>query len=134
MRKPQTEANKQLRALLKTGKRNKYGVAAKADRTWKGVVYHSKREMVEAQSLAKRLERGEIKTLSIQHRFSLYAFNFPATYLRVHVCDHLVDFLVCHNDGSFEVIEVKGMKTEVWKLKRKWFEACYPHIKYTVVK
>lgn len=49
------------------------------------------------------------------------------------VCRMVVDFLVFHNDGSREYVEVKGFKTRDWRLKVKLLKALYPDIKYTVV-
>jgi hypothetical protein len=41
--------------------------------------------------------------------------------------DYLADFEIHHLDGSIEVIDVKGMETEAFKIKRKLFEMKYPH-------
>ena len=35
------------------------------------------------------------------------------------------DFIVFKNDGSFEIIDVKGFKTEQYKIKKKVFEDKY---------
>ena len=48
---------------------------------------------------------------------------------------HKPDFLVELPDGRIEVHERKGgqaTKTEAWGLRRKIFEANYPHITYRV--
>jgi hypothetical protein len=41
--------------------------------------------------------------------------------------EYVADFEVHHLDGSIEVIDVKGMETEAFKIKRKLFEKKYPH-------
>jgi hypothetical protein len=41
--------------------------------------------------------------------------------------DYIADFEVHHCDGSIETIDVKGMETEAFKIKRKLFEKKYPH-------
>jgi hypothetical protein len=51
----------------------------------------------------------------------------------VKICSHIVDFLVI-KDGYPEVHEYKGFATDVWKLKHKLFEACFPGIPYKVIK
>jgi hypothetical protein len=49
------------------------------------------------------------------------------------ICEHWPDFLVTLNDGSQEIHETKGFATKDWSLKRKLFEALYPHIPYIVI-
>lgn len=44
------------------------------------------------------------------------------------------DFLITHLDGSLEVVDSKGVETEVFRIKRKLFIADYPHIKFTTRK
>jgi hypothetical protein len=41
--------------------------------------------------------------------------------------DYIADFEIHHLDGSIETIDVKGMETEAFKIKRKLFEHKYPH-------
>lgn len=41
--------------------------------------------------------------------------------------EYVADFEIHHLDGSIEVIDVKGMETEAFKIKRKLFEKKYPH-------
>ena len=48
---------------------------------------------------------------------------------------HKPDFTITLPDGRIEVHEVKGgqaTKTEAWGLRKKLFEANYPHIRYRV--
>lgn len=55
-----------------------------------------------------------------------------------HICNYYVDFYVEYTDGRKELVECKGMETDVWKLKRNLLEALYlhehPEITYKVVK
>jgi hypothetical protein len=39
---------------------------------------------------------------------------------------YVVDFQVFYPDGSVEYIDVKGMQTQMFKLKKKQVEALYP--------
>lgn len=41
--------------------------------------------------------------------------------------EYVADFEVHNLDGSIEVIDVKGVETEAFKIKRKLFEKIYPH-------
>ena len=49
------------------------------------------------------------------------------------VCVMVPDFLVTHNDGRCEYVEVKGFATPVYKIKAKLFDALFPEAWYTVV-
>ncbi|MFL0361421.1 DUF1064 domain-containing protein [Pseudobacillus sp. 179-B 2D1 NHS] len=42
--------------------------------------------------------------------------------------EYVADFEVHKKDGSIEVIDIKGVETEAFKIKRKLFEFKYPHI------
>ncbi len=46
---------------------------------------------------------------------------------------YVADFRVTYMDGRVEIEDVKGVETEVFKLKRKLFEAAYPDLTLTVV-
>jgi hypothetical protein len=39
------------------------------------------------------------------------------------VCHYKIDFVVTHNDGAKEYVEVKGFQTQAWRQKWKLFEA-----------
>ncbi|GLY10356.1 DUF1064 domain-containing protein [Pseudobacillus badius] len=41
--------------------------------------------------------------------------------------EYVADFEVHKKDGSIEVIDIKGVETEAFKIKRKLFEFKYPH-------
>jgi len=69
---------------------------------------------------------GEIESFKIYPRFELKIGE-------THVCDHYPDFLVFKKDGTSEVHETKGPQGEVWRLKKKLFEACYPDIPYHII-
>jgi len=53
------------------------------------------------------------------------------------ICALRVDFRIHHNDGSYELAEVKGFETDVYKLKRKLLEFIWlpehPDHSYTVI-
>ena len=46
---------------------------------------------------------------------------------------YTADFKVTYADGHVEIIDVKGIKTEVFKLKRKIFEFQYPDLTLKIV-
>ena len=50
------------------------------------------------------------------------------------IAKHKPDFYITRKDGNVEVHEVKGFETDIWRIKRRMFEALYPEIPYIVVK
>lgn len=98
---------------------------------YNGYTYTSKAEASYARDLDLRKRAKDIKDWERQ---------FPVE-LRVNdrlICKYICDFLVHHTDGSKELVEVKGMETEVYRLKRKLLEATFilthPEYSYTVIK
>lgn len=107
--------------------RSKY---SNKSQTYKGITYHSKKEASFAEELDYRMRAGDIKCWSRQEQISLDVNGY-------HICNYYIDFVIEHNDGTKEFIEIKGFSTDVWRLKWKLFEALYshdPNIKLTVVK
>lgn len=43
---------------------------------------------------------------------------------------YIADFLVKYSDGREEVVDVKGMRTDVYKLKKKLLLHQYPEIDF----
>lgn len=50
-----------------------------------------------------------------------------------NIANYYCDFVLHHNDGSDEYVEIKGFQTEIFRLKRKLFEALYPTHRYTLI-
>ena len=100
-----------------------------------GILFHSKREAEYYGQLKLMKRAGNIQNFERQISFPLYAMHGGLSPDESRkVCDHIVDFLVINIEGKKEVHEVKGMETDVWKLKKKIFEANYPNITYKVIK
>ena len=81
-----------------------------------GISFDSQKEADYYCSLKLLHRAGEIKGFCRQPRFVLCG------------CEYVADFIVFHNDGSSEIIDVKGMKTDVYKLKIKQFKEIYPKL------
>ena len=98
-------------------KRHKYN-ARKV--TIDGHRFDSKRE-AERYGELKLLERaGEIRDLELQPRFTLQD-SFIRKGKRYREIDYIADFVYQDAEGNRIVEDVKGMKTEVYKIKRKMF-------------
>ena len=93
-------------------KRNKY--ASKKTKV-DGITFHSKREASYYSDLNILKKRGEIVMFLMQ-----VPFHLPGGI------KYIADFIVFHSSGLVEVVDVKGMKTAEYKLKKKLVEQFYP--------
>lgn len=95
------EANK------KGGRRSKYGnIKAEAD----GITFHSKAERGRWMDLRLMEKAGEISELQRQVRY-------PLEVNGLHVCDYIADMV--YEKNGLVVEDVKGYKTEIYRLKKK---------------
>ena len=107
--------------------------------------YHSKKTVVDGITfdsqkeskryiVLKQLERqGTIKGLKLQPRFELLP-SFKKNGKTYRKCEYVADFSYFNvATGEHIVEDVKGLKTEVYKLKRKIFEYKYPHLEITEI-
>jgi glutamine synthetase type III len=121
--------------------RSKYGaVRTEVD----GITFASKAEARRYAELRLLEKAGEITKLQLQPKFDIYVDNFTvaerlkasarrASLPRVKVCTYVADFAydiktlsASENDRYERVVEdVKGMKTPVYRLKKKLVEAQY---------
>ncbi len=70
--------------------------------------------------------------------------NFDQKYSKCPICDrklvvfreisYVADFQVTYKNEKVSVEDVKGVETEAFKLKRKLFEAAYPHLTLSIVR
>lgn len=96
-------------------RRNKYGVCAPETRTVDGIIFASKAEAEAYCKLRTLQAAGEVTVLERQP-----VFKFPPGF------SYVADFRVTYADGRTVVIDVKGIHTPVFKLKRKCMEFFYP--------
>lgn len=94
--------------------------------------FDSKREGNRYKEL-KLLERaGEIKNLELQPRFLLQD-SFKKNGRTFRKIEYVADFKYIEN-GKTIVEDVKGMQTDVFKLKHKIFEKVYPDLELKIIK
>jgi predicted metalloprotease len=79
------------------------------------------------------LQDKKIKGYVTEKRFEIKALDEHGKTLK-GICAYYADFLVEHLDGSQEIIEAKGVCTQIFVLKWKLMQAQYPSIKFTLVK
>jgi uncharacterized Zn finger protein (UPF0148 family) len=116
-----------------TKKTNKYG----AKRTeYKGQIFDSKFEAETAFSLEVRKKAGDIKDYETQYQIEAWAYDEKGN--KAIQVKHKVDFRILHNDGSYELLESKGIETDDYKWRRKFLEKLWlpvhPDHIYTVVR
>ena len=92
-----------------------------------GIAFDSTKEAACYEELKRAKESGEIKSFEMQKRFEL----IPAQYAEVPVngklkrrcveraITYLADFVVSFPDGETTVLDCKGHKTEVYRIKKK---------------
>jgi len=80
-----------------------------------GIKFHSKKESKYYLNLKERVKDGEV---------ILFLRQVP-----IHMPGNTVyrlDFLEFHADGTCHFVDVKGFKTETYKLKKRIIENLYP--------
>lgn len=92
---------------------------------YKGVVFDSKIEYDYYQYLERNLGK-EYDHIELQPRYELIP-----KYDSQRKTEYIADFALWKDNKLLEVIDVKGMPTEVAKLKAKMFRHKYPKIKLT---
>ena len=79
------------------------------------------------------LERaGEISNLELQPKFLLQD-TFKKNGKTYRKIEYIADFQYIEN-GKTIVEDVKGMQTDVFKLKHKIFEKVYPNLELRIIK
>ncbi len=92
-----------------------------------GITFDSKAEAAYYNYLKILKKSGEIQGFDMQVRFTLMdKFKHPSDDKKaVRAIAYIPDFVITENDGSKKVVDVKGMKTQVFKLKAKMFMKRY---------
>lgn len=96
-----------------------------------GHIFDSKAEARYYNHLKMLEKAGEILFFRLQPSYRLQD-SFKKNGKTYRSINYIADFEVHHKDGTIEVIDVKGYKTDVFRLKEKLFNKKYPH-KLTLV-
>lgn len=121
-------------------KRSKYGAEAT---TVDDIRFDSKREAARYNVLKIRMKAGDIRRLKLQPRYALCALiiehgdvrdiNAGCNSARRHpIAEYIADFEYEESDRGYGGItwtlvveDCKGAKTDIYKLKKRWFQAQY---------
>ena len=88
---------------------------------YKGMSFDSKKECEYFIYLSNLEAQGEISELQRQVRFELQpAFKHKGKTIR-SIC-YVADFTFKDKDGQLHIVDTKGIKTEVYKIKKKMMQ------------
>ena len=109
-------------------------VSSPAARTMDGVLFASRAEMNRYAELRMMERAGIIRDLEIQPEYIL-----QAAYIRggkkIQAIKYRADFRYLNTSTACIIVEdCKGMKTEIYKLKKKLLLAQYPELNFIEVK
>lgn len=86
----------------------------------------------EAYRYLKRDEAcGIISKLELQPRFILQDAFKDSSGLRHRAIEYVADFRFLDINGDSEIVDYKGFRTPVYKIKLKMLRAKYPDLKFT---
>jgi len=94
---------------------SKYHVAPQKKRRYNGILFASVKEMDYYKDLQLLVKGGEMKFFLRQ-----VPFDLPGGV------KYRVDFVEFHPDGSVRFVDVKGVKTDMFIMKRKQVQSLYP--------
>lgn len=86
-----------------------------------GITFDSKSEAQFYEDLKKAQEAGRVVSFEIQPSFILQEGFVRYDGKKILPIKYVADFRVKYPDGSEEVIDIKGMETAMFILKRKMF-------------
>lgn len=105
-------------------RKNKYN--AKKTK-YNGRYYDSSLESDYAINLDWRKKAGEIKEIIPQYKIDIKIND-------QHITNYYMDFKVILADGTIEMHEVKGMETDLWRIKWRCAIALHPEWKFILIK
>lgn len=97
-----------------------------------GEEFDSKKEGNRYKELKLLLKAGKISNLELQPRFLLQD-GFKKNGKTFRKIEYIADFKYIEN-GKTIVEDVKGMQTDVFKIKHKIFEKVYPNLELKIIK
>ena len=108
--------------MRKMARRSKYNAKKKVV---DGHLFHSTKEAERYCELKLFLKAGLIRNLVLQPRFLLQDEFFDKNGVKHKKIEYVADFSYIDNDGKAIVEDVKGVLTDVYKIKKKMFLKIY---------
>lgn len=113
-------SEEEYKELLKTKKKKKKSKYSAVKTKVNGIKFDSKKEARRYKELKILEKADEIKSLELQPRFLLQE-KFKYNGKTIRKIEYVADFRYIDEKGNTVVEDVKGMKTEVYKIKKKIF-------------
>lgn len=117
-----------------TSKEYKKLISKKKKRKYKNKIvnldghrFDSQKEAQYYSQLKILKNKGIVKKIELQPKFLLQE-GFTKNGERHRPINYIADFRIIYADGTVEIVDVKGTKTNVYKLKKKLFEKKYPDL------
>lgn len=117
-------SEEEYKELLKTKKKKKKSKYSAVNTKVDGISFDSKKETRRYKELKILEKADEIKSLELQPRFLLQE-KFKYNGKTIRKIEYIADFRYIDEKGNTVVEDVKGMKTEVYKIKKKIFLKIY---------
>lgn len=89
---------------------------------YNGIFYHSQKEAGFARTLDALKHAKDPKDRVVSYETQV---PFQIEINGIKICKYICDFKVVYADNHTEIIDVKGYKTDIYRLKKKLVEAQY---------
>lgn len=99
-----------------------------------GIIFDSKAEARYYQTLKAYEKIGMVNGLKLQPAFELQPAYTKKNGEKIKAIVYKADFEYYDQNGNRVIVDVKGYKTEVYRMKKKIFEYKYPDLEITEVK
>ncbi|AYC30019.1 DUF1064 domain-containing protein [Paenisporosarcina cavernae] len=90
------------------------------------ITFDSAAEAKYYEELKMRQKEEKILFFRLQPRYEIQP-KFEKGSKKFKAITYVADFEIHHLDGSIEVVDIKGMETTDFKIKKKMFEYKFPH-------
>lgn len=97
-----------------------------------GITFDSRAEANYYSTLKILQKAGEVESFELQPTYILQD-GFKRGKRKIQPITYKADFLVTYSNGKQEIVDVKGVKTEVYRIKKKLFEYKYPDLEIVEV-
>jgi hypothetical protein len=98
-----------------------------------GIKFDSKVEAQYYSHFLKEKQAGLIKSFELQPEFVIFDGFTDRDGKKHRSIKYRADFLLVYPDGSMDVVDVKGVKTPVYQMKKKMFLQRYPQYRFVEV-
>lgn len=95
--------------------------------TINNIVFDSLNESRFYLKILEEKKNGLIKSFELQKPF-LIVPPYEKNGKKIRKAEYLADFVITYKNGQTLVIDIKGVETDLFKIKKKFIEYLYPEI------